>query len=225
MTTAIRNVNSDLSHSEYEGLGYILKVCSHCFRSLHFGNPVPLCQSHGYISHTICVFIAFPSLEVVNAMEHLKVVATITNTGNETLKVLNDSRAPLNRVPTNTFVINDLKGVQLLFMGINLKFVPDTMANVGAYTTLTPDKSVAIERDCRCHLRTPAWFVAHIIFSPPSHSYVQFYCLWSSKLRYLRKRSLLCHQCRLYSIDSADSRAKAKLHSTSISGKLAGAPS
>lgn len=42
----------------------------------------------------------------VDGVQNLKVTATITNTGDETLKLLNDPRGPLNKFPTESFVIN-----------------------------------------------------------------------------------------------------------------------
>lgn len=101
------------------------------------------------------MFISFPGPEAIDTVEHLKVVATITNTGDEILKVLNDPSGPLNKLPTDTFVINDSKGAQPSFTGIKLKYVPETAAAVGAYTTLAPGESVEVEHDRRRHPRLP----------------------------------------------------------------------
>jgi peptidyl-Lys metalloendopeptidase len=105
------------------------------------------------ISHVslpmICMFILSPGPPAVDTVEHLKIVATITNTGDETLKVLNDPRGPLNKLPTDTFVITDAKGAQPSFTGIKLKYVPKTAAALGVYTILAPGKSVAVEHDRR----------------------------------------------------------------------------
>jgi len=106
----------------------------------------------------------------VDSVEHLKIVSTVTNTGDETLKVLNDPRGPLNKLPTDTFAITDAKGAQPSFTGIELKYVPNTAAALGAFTILAPGESVVVEHDRRCH---PVgvipyhlfWFVAHIMVS------------------------------------------------------------
>ena len=98
----------------------------------------------------ICMFIYSPGSQAVDSVEDLKIVATITNTGDETLKVLNDPRGPLNNLPTDTFVITDAKGSQPLFTGIKLKYVLKTAAALEAYTTLVPGESVAVEHNRRC---------------------------------------------------------------------------
>jgi peptidyl-Lys metalloendopeptidase len=97
----------------------------------------------------ICMFISSPGPEAVDSVEHLQIVATITNTGDETLKVLNDPNGPLNKFPTDTFVITDAKGAQPSFKGIKLKYVPKTAAALEAYTILAPGESVAVEHDRR----------------------------------------------------------------------------
>ena len=97
----------------------------------------------------ICMFIYSPGSQAVDSVEDLKIVATITNTGDETLKVLNDPRGPLNNLPTDTFVITDAKGSQPLFTGIKLKYVLKTAAALEAYTTLVPGESVAVEHNRR----------------------------------------------------------------------------
>jgi peptidyl-Lys metalloendopeptidase len=84
-------------------------------------------------------------------VEHLQIVATITNTGDETLKVLNDPRGPLNKLPTDTFAISDAKGAQPSFIGIKLKYVPKAAAALGAYTILSPGEYVEVEHNRRCH--------------------------------------------------------------------------
>ena len=97
---------------------------------------------------SVCSFFSLGS-PAVDSVEHLKIVATITNTGDETLKVLNDPRGPLNKLPTDTFVITDAKGAQPSFTGIKLKYVPKTAAALGAYTILAPGEFVAVEHDRR----------------------------------------------------------------------------
>jgi len=101
------------------------------------------------------MLITSPGPEAVDSVEHLKIVATVTNTGDETLKVLNDPRGPLNKLPTNTFTITDGKGSRPSFMGIQLKYVPETAAALGAYSTLAPGESVVVEHDSKCRLGSP----------------------------------------------------------------------
>ena len=93
----------------------------------------------------IWLFIAFRGPEAVDTVEHLKVVVTITNTKDGILKVLDHPRGPFKKLPTDNFVINDSKGSQPLFTGIKLKYF--LQSALGAYTTLAPGKSEAVQHD------------------------------------------------------------------------------
>ena len=67
---------------------------------------------------------ATPGLELrlsgadeVNGVDNLKITTSLTNTGDETLKLLNDPRGPLNRLPTETFMIIHDSGAAPDFIG------------------------------------------------------------------------------------------------------------
>ena len=88
---------------------------------------------------------------------------TLVNTGDETLKLLNDPRGALNTLPTNTFlVIHEDTGASPAFSGVKAKYVPENAAKVGqgdAFTVLAPGASVAITHDrAQFHL---AFIVVH----------------------------------------------------------------
>ncbi|TFK34427.1 deuterolysin M35 metalloprotease [Crucibulum laeve] len=85
----------------------------------------------------------------VNTVEALKVVATITNTGDETLKILNDPRGPLSKLPTDTFAISEASGARPAFSGVKAKYVPKTAAAAGesAYTILAPGQQIKVEHN------------------------------------------------------------------------------
>ena len=53
----------------------------------------------------------------VNGLENLKVTTTVTNTGDGTLKLLNDPRGVLNTFPENTFTVTNPSGSNPLFTG------------------------------------------------------------------------------------------------------------
>lgn len=82
-------------------------------------------------------------------VENLKVVATITNTGDETLKILNDPRGPLSPLPANTFAITDANGASPNFTGIKVKYVPEAAIAAGkdAMTVLAPGQSIDVEHN------------------------------------------------------------------------------
>jgi len=98
------------------------------------------------------MFIVSPGPDAVESVEHLKVLATITNTGDEALKVLNDPRGALNDLPTDTFVIANAQDAQPSFTGVQVKYVPATAAALKAYTALAPGEAVQVEHDRRCRL-------------------------------------------------------------------------
>ena len=60
---------------------------------------------------------------IVNGLENLKVTTTVTNTGDETLKLLNDPRGVLNSFPENTFSIADAAGSRPAFNGAKVNRV------------------------------------------------------------------------------------------------------
>jgi peptidyl-Lys metalloendopeptidase len=76
------------------------------------------------VSYTVTVSVA-PGLTVktptpnanVDGLENLKVTATITNTGDLTLKLLNDPRGVLDAFPENSFNITGATGSRPLFNG------------------------------------------------------------------------------------------------------------
>src|SRR6266436_5154655 len=99
--------------------------------------------------------------DTVNGVQNLKVVVTITNTGDEALKLLNDPRGPLDTMPTDTFAIQNDAAEEPDFVGIQVKYVPSVAVAIGgddAFTVLAPGQSVDVEHDCKCRL--------FVIFAP-----------------------------------------------------------
>ncbi|KAF9010206.1 peptidyl-Lys metalloendopeptidase [Cyathus striatus] len=85
--------------------------------------------------------------DAVNTVANLKVSATVTNTGDETLKILNDPHSPLSKLPANTFDITNDAGARPSFTGAKVKYVPKVAAAAGAYTVLAPGQSLTVEHD------------------------------------------------------------------------------
>lgn len=80
----------------------------------------------------------------------LKVIATLTNTGNETLQLLNDPRGILSTIPTNTFRISSANGGDPTFNGLRLKYVPRYVIGKGeadSFTVLKPGESTKVPHD------------------------------------------------------------------------------
>jgi peptidyl-Lys metalloendopeptidase len=92
--------------------------------------------------------------ESVIGIDNLKVITTITNTGDESLKILNDPRGPLSKIPTDTFAITDAAGSKPDFTGVKVKYVPENVLTTGkedAFTVLAPGTSATVEHD-RMHM-------------------------------------------------------------------------
>ena len=93
------------------------------------------------VASAVAVFAA-PGLTVktstsnvnVDGLENLKVTTTVINTGDETLKLLNDPRGVLNSFPENTFSITDGAGSRPLFKGAKVNCTSDYLANTCAHT-------------------------------------------------------------------------------------------
>ncbi|KAF8652383.1 hypothetical protein AX16_004411 [Volvariella volvacea WC 439] len=86
----------------------------------------------------------------VVGVDKLKVVTTVTNTGGEALKILNDPRGPLSTLPTNTFSITTADGSSPAFTGVKVKYVPETALAIGkadAFTILEPGQFATVEHD------------------------------------------------------------------------------
>lgn len=109
----------------------------------------------------------------VNTVANLKVVATVTNTGDKTLKLLNEPRSALSKLPAHTFFIVDQTGASPQFIGIKYKYVQNNAAAAKAFTVLTPGQSVNIEHDCE--LPTTFTFPSRVTHQLYSIRSVQLY--------------------------------------------------
>ncbi|KAG8708792.1 hypothetical protein FRC08_018707 [Ceratobasidium sp. 394] len=79
----------------------------------------------------------------------LAVKAILRNTGDGTLKLLNDPRTVLSTAQTNTFHISSASGSPT-FTGIKVKFVPSVgvaLNREGTFTVLAPGESIEITHD------------------------------------------------------------------------------
>lgn len=74
-------------------------------------------RSHGSLTN----WSILTGPQAINGVENLKVVTKVINTGDETLKLLNDPRGVLHKVPTNTFeIVNTNTGTVPQFDGIKV---------------------------------------------------------------------------------------------------------
>ncbi|KAJ7082332.1 hypothetical protein C8R44DRAFT_722421 [Mycena epipterygia] len=86
----------------------------------------------------------------VSSVSALQVVATLVNTGDEELKLLNDPRTVLHTFETDTFAISDAAGNAPAFKGAFVKYVPETVLAKNAassFTVLAPGASIEITHD------------------------------------------------------------------------------
>lgn len=103
----------------------------------------------------------------VDGVQNLKVVTTVTNTGSQTLKLLNDPRTVLDNSPTRSFAIKNAEGTSPTFKGImvgpmfltvvslicpmKVKYVPEKVTQDGQdsfFTVLEPGQTKDVTHDC-----------------------------------------------------------------------------
>ncbi|KAJ7881782.1 peptidyl-Lys metalloendopeptidase [Mycena olivaceomarginata] len=86
----------------------------------------------------------------VSSVSALHVTATLVNTGDVELKLLNDPRTVLHTFETDSFTITDPSGASPAFKGLLAKYVPATVLarNLdSSFTVLAPGASVEITHD------------------------------------------------------------------------------
>ncbi|KAG9126741.1 hypothetical protein FRC07_002148, partial [Ceratobasidium sp. 392] len=87
---------------------------------------------------------------VVTDVDNLHVLATVSNTGSETLRLLRDPRSPLSQYPTEAFGIVNSSGARAEFTGIKVRYNPEEVAKAGragSFVELKPGESVSVEHD------------------------------------------------------------------------------
>ena len=87
---------------------------------------------------------------VVTDVDNLRVAATVSNTGSETLRLLRDPRSPLSTYPTESFGVVNANGARAAFSGIKVRYSPQAVAKAGraeSFVELKPGESVTVEHD------------------------------------------------------------------------------
>jgi len=130
----------------FEDPSYLLD-CSGIFGSHSIRGEVSVLECRWYDHSDYLPFIRLTEHigpESVNAVDKLQVLTTITNTGDEKVKVLNDPYGPLSPLPTDTFTITNASGAKPAFTGIKAKYLPAVAVLLGAYTELGPGQSTGV---------------------------------------------------------------------------------
>ena len=120
----------------------------------------------------------------VDGVDNLKVTTTVTNTGDETLKLLKDPRGALSTIPANTFDITTDSGESPSFIGAKVKYVPSKAAkstNARSFTVLAPGESVTIEHDRTSRPRLCFNTITYVR-SPSSLASVQLHRPWRGQV-------------------------------------------
>ncbi|KAK7437149.1 hypothetical protein VKT23_018776 [Stygiomarasmius scandens] len=111
---------------------------------------VALCLSAISASATSELTLKVSGPEAATGVDNLKVTTTFTNTGDETLHLLNDPRSPLTSTATDSFRIASSSGASPAFNGLKIKYSPTYAAksNVSeAITVLAPGQSLDVQHD------------------------------------------------------------------------------
>ena len=102
------------------------------------------------VSATPSLLLKVSGPQAVDGVENLRVVTTLTNTGDETLKLLKDPNSVLNTMPADTFTITAADGSSPSFAGVRLKYSPSQTAkstDPAAFTVLAPGANVSVTHD------------------------------------------------------------------------------
>ena len=86
----------------------------------------------------------------VDGVEKLKVVTTLTNMKDETLKLLNDPRGALHMLLTNSFSITTNEGASPDFTGVRVKYSLTEAAkstDPSVFTVLEPGEALSLTHD------------------------------------------------------------------------------
>ena len=107
------------------------------------------CVAAAAATRSLTVKVSAP--DVVWNVDHFYVLTTIVNTGDETLRLLNDPRTPLSPVATNTFVVTNSDGMYPTFNGVKVQYLPHVMARRSGgrplFTLLDPGESVNVPHE------------------------------------------------------------------------------
>ncbi|KAL0564815.1 hypothetical protein V5O48_017226 [Marasmius crinis-equi] len=80
----------------------------------------------------------------------LEVTTTITNTGDETLKLLNNPASVLSKWATNSFEVTNADGTTADFTGVKVRYSPEVAAkstDESAFTVLAPGASIDVAHE------------------------------------------------------------------------------
>ena len=102
------------------------------------------------VSATPALSVQVTGPATVDGVENLKVVTIVTNTGDETLKLLNHPNGVMDTLPTDTFTITNDGGDSPDFIGVRASYSPELAAlstNPWAVTVIAPGTSVSFTHD------------------------------------------------------------------------------
>ncbi|KAK0201350.1 hypothetical protein DFS33DRAFT_1346499 [Desarmillaria ectypa] len=83
-------------------------------------------------------------------VSNLEVVTTIVNSGDETVKLLNDPRTVLSSWATESFTVINSAGISADFTGVAVRYIPSVAAKKGAnhaFTVLAPGESFSVTHE------------------------------------------------------------------------------
>ena len=85
--------------------------------------------------------------ESVADVGDLKVTLTVTNMGQEPVKILHEPNGAMSNAATDKFIIANEQNNRPQFQGIKAKYAPHIAAASGQYTELRPGEQVTTEHN------------------------------------------------------------------------------
>jgi len=83
----------------------------------------------------------------VNGVQSLVFTSAVTNAGNATLKILNDPRSIMGKLPVDSFIFKSEGGSSPVFTAVRVSYLPDVAAGAKAYTTIGPGETMSISHN------------------------------------------------------------------------------
>ncbi|KAF5320045.1 hypothetical protein D9758_018929 [Tetrapyrgos nigripes] len=111
---------------------------------------IALCFSAVLVSAASELTLKVTGPEAVTNVDNFKVTTLLTNSGDETLHLLNDPTSSLISSDANSFRITNSKGASPAFNGAVFKFSPAVAANMNTpdvITVIPPGQSIKVEHD------------------------------------------------------------------------------
>ncbi|KAF9554411.1 hypothetical protein CPC08DRAFT_727182 [Agrocybe pediades] len=93
------------------------------------------------------VLLKIQGPDIVNGVGNLRVVTTLTNTGDDISRLLDQPGTVLSKLPTHNYRITHESGAQPSFTTVLAEYSSDAAVAKKIYTTLSPGQTITVQHD------------------------------------------------------------------------------